>query len=144
MSEPIFFWSMKEFESFSNFFPSVFILDGKSWPTVEHYFQAMKTLDEDAQEAIRLAKTPSQSKRMGRLVELRSDWEDVKINVMLRALREKFSKDPLKSLLISTGDRQIYEDSPHDKIWGTGVLGKSGTGQNLLGISLMLVRGELS
>ena len=144
MSEPIFFWKQKdEFGAFSNFFLFPILIDGKSWPTVEHYFQAMKTLDEGVRESIRLARTPGQSKKMGRLVDLRSDWEAEKFEVMLKALRVKFSQEPLKGLLLSTGERAIYEDSPYDKIWGTGELGQVGTGQNLLGKALMEVRNEL-
>lgn len=143
MSEPIFFWSMKEFESFSNFFPHKFFLDGKSWPTVEHYFQAMKTLDENAQESIRLAYSPGQSKKMGRLVDLRNDWEEIKYDIMLKALRVKFERDPLRSLLLSTDNKEIYEDSPYDALWGTGILGGIGSGTNLLGKALMQIRGEM-
>jgi len=145
MSDPIFFWTQKEqFGAFSNFFLSPIIIDDKSWPTVEHYFQAMKTFDTLAQEAIRNTKSPGQAKKMGRLVDLRSDWESVKINVMLTALRAKFAHGPLKSLLISTGDSHIYEDSPFDKVWGTGVSGEVGSGTNLLGEALMRVRQELT
>ena len=144
MSEPIFFWKHQEFGAFSNFFLSPVVIDNKSWPTVEHYYQAMKTLDVEVQERVRLTDTPGQSKKMGQTVELRPDWEVVKYEIMLKALRVKYAHDPLRALLISTGDAEIYEDSPYDKIWGTGVQGGIGTGQNLLGKALMQVRGEIS
>ena len=82
---------------------------------------------------------------MGRVVKLRPDWEDVKFQVMLDALTAKFGNSPeLKELLLGTGDATIYEDSPYDKIWGTGERGGPGKGQNLLGKALMQVRQELS
>lgn len=140
---PIFFWTMKEFESFSNFFPSVLVIDGVVWPTVEHYFQAHKSLDTQEREMVRLAGTPAQSKKLGRSLQLRADWEEVKYEIMLKALRTKFSDRGLKEILLSTADRTIYEDSPYDRIWGTGELGGIGTGKNLLGKALMQVRNEL-
>lgn len=144
----IFFWTQKDqYGAFSNFHPSpISILDdtvvkmGRIWPTVEHYFQAMKTLDWSEQEKIRAADSPGEAKRMGRKLTLRSDWEAVKVDVMLTALHEKFEDPTLKELLLSTEDAKIYEDSPYDMIWGTGERGAVGTGQNLLGKALMEVR----
>ena len=75
----------------SNFYPAPVHIDGKAWPTNEHYFQAMKTADHAGQEQIRLASTPHKSKQLGRKVSpLRSDWEEVKVDVMRRCCREKF------------------------------------------------------
>ena len=37
-----------EYAFLSNFYPSTFILDGKIYPTVEHYFQAQKTTNKNA------------------------------------------------------------------------------------------------
>jgi ribA/ribD-fused uncharacterized protein len=141
----IYFWNEKaEFGEFSNFFRCDVEIDGKIWKTTEHYFAAMKTLDEGEQEMIRNAKTPFSAKQLGRRnVTLRSDWESVKFDFMLKALRHKFSAEPFKSKLVNTRDSEIYEDSPYDKVWGTGVKGAVGTGKNLLGKALMQVRKEL-
>lgn len=145
MRQKIFFWANRaEYGCFSNFWPGPYDIDGKSWPTTEHYFAAMKTLDSSNQEAIRKANTPGDAKGMGRVVTLRPDWEQVKYDVMLTALRAKFGNYPeLKDKLLSTGDALIYEDSPYDKVWGTGERGGVGSGQNLLGKALMQVREEL-
>ena len=141
----IFFWANEDqYGAFSNFWPGPYEIDGKSWPTTEHYFAAMKTLDEGEREDIRRAKSPGDAKKMGRVVTLRPDWEDVRYDVMLDALRAKFGNDPkLKDLLVNTDDAIIYEDSPYDKVWGTGERGGVGTGKNLLGKALMQVREEL-
>jgi hypothetical protein len=146
MKRKIFFWSEKEeFGVFSNFYPGPFNIEESMWPTTEHYFAAMKTFDKEQREAIRNAPTPLDAKRMGRVVTLRDDWEDVKYQVMLDALRAKFGNDAhLKAILLSTEDAIIYEDSPYDKIWGTGEKGGVGTGKNLLGKALMEIRRELS
>jgi ribA/ribD-fused uncharacterized protein len=144
MTKQIFFWSEKEsFGFLSNFFSSPIELKGKVWPTVEHYYQAMKTLDEEAQEKIRLADTPLKSKRMGRKLALRADWEAVKYQVMKEGLVAKFTQQEFKEKLKSTGDSDLFEDSPFDQIWGTGKKNSVGTGLNLLGKALMEVRGEI-
>ncbi len=139
----IFFWSNQKFSKFSNFSKTPFILDGKLWDTVEHYFQAMKTTDTLIQEQIRLSDTPKKAKNLGRRVNLRSDWESIRYQIMLKALRAKFSDKYLRDLLLSTEDETIYEDSPYDAIWGTGVKNDIGQGQNLLGKALMQIREEL-
>jgi ribA/ribD-fused uncharacterized protein len=141
----IFFWeNSDEFGAFSNFWPGPYEIEGKEWPTTEHYFAAMKTLDEEEREQIRAAATPGTAKMLGREVTLRPDWQQVKYEVMLTALRAKFGNyQELKNLLLSTGDALIYEDSPYDHVWGTGRRGAEGNGQNLLGKALMQVREEL-
>lgn len=145
MRQKIFFWAEQDkYGRFSNFFEGPYEIDGKMWPTTEHYFAAMKSEDELEREAIRKASTPLAAKQMGRVVKLRADWNDVRYDVMLDALRAKFNNYPeFKELLVSTGDALIYEDSPYDKVWGTGERGGVGTGQNLLGKALMQVRSEL-
>lgn len=141
----IFFWTKDdEYKVFSNFHVGPYEIDGKDWPTTEHYFAAMKTMDESDRESIRKASTPGDAKSMGRVVALRPDWEQVKYDVMLTALRSKFSNYPdLRKILLDTSDALIYEDSPYDKVWGTGERGGVGSGQNLLGKALMQVRAEL-
>lgn len=142
--QKIFFWTEKDkYGCFSNFYEGPFEIDGSIWPTTEHYFAAMKTHDVSQQEDIRKAKTPLEAKQMGRVCSLREDWDDVKYDVMLDALRAKFGNNPvLKDTLLSTADALIYEDSPYDKVWGTGEKGGVGKGQNLLGKALMQVREE--
>lgn len=146
--QKIFFWSeddKEQYGCFSNFYPGPYEIDGKEWPTTEHYFAAMKTMDESQREDIRKALTPLDAKGMGRIVTLRPDWNDVKYDVMIDALTAKFGNNmKLKEILVSTGDALIYEDSPYDKVWGTGERGGVGKGQNLLGKALMQVRAALS
>lgn len=142
--EPVFFYAGdNEFHCFSNFHMDAIEIDGKQWPSVEHYFQAMKSTSEPDQEQIRFAASPGLAKSLGRKTAVRSDWESVKFEVMIKALRVKFAKPYLREILLKTGERPIYEDSPSDRIWGTGVLKGMGTGKNLLGIALMQVRQEL-
>lgn len=74
-------------------------------------------------------------------VALRSDWEQVKIDVMKKAVFAKFSGNQnLKTLLLNTGNRNIYENSPFDDFWG---IGRNKNGNNILGKILMETRNIL-
>jgi ribA/ribD-fused uncharacterized protein len=116
----------------------------KTYPTSEHYFQAMKFIQyPDYMEKIRLTKSPYYAKQMGgdRTHKLRDDWETVKEEVMLTALRAKFTQhQELHQHLLSTGDDFLVENAPNDYYWG---IGAKGTGLNRLGHCLMIVRDEL-
>lgn len=125
----------------SNFYESPIKDDqGIEYPTVEHYFQAAKTLDENERRMIAAAATPGQAKRMGRAVTLRSDWEAVKSYYMELGLRLKFQNPDLAAKLIATGDEELIEGNTWgDRIWGV----YNGEGENRLGKLLMKIRDEL-
>src|SRR5574341_75890 len=88
----------------SNFYPSWIELDGEQYPTVEHAFQAAKTLDKAERKLIREAAAPAQARRLGRKVHLRSDWEQVKFGVKRSLVQQKFSDPGLQRMLVGTGD----------------------------------------
>ncbi len=133
------FWNNPENKFLSNFFEVSLDIDGKQWPSVEHYYQAMKSNDPLVQEEIRLLSTPGKAKRRGQKIIIRPRWEFLKFNFMMKALLNKFSHESLKLKLLST-EGLIIEDSPKDLIWGSGVIGGLGPGQNMLGKLLMLTR----
>jgi nicotinamidase-related amidase len=86
------------------------------------------------------------AKRMGRQVTLRSDWEQVKEQVMYDCLVEKFKDEQLRNLLIATYPSELIEGNTwHDNCWGNCVCEKCKhiNGRNLLGKTLMRVRKEL-
>ncbi len=85
----------------------------------------------------------SDAKRLGRHVELRPDWEDVKIAIMEEIVRTKFTQnEDLKAMLLATGDLVLEEGNAWgDTFWG--VDAKTREGQNHLGRILMRVREEL-
>lgn len=129
---------------FSNFSRFRVWLAGKSWPTSEHYFQAMKFDSSADREAIRLAATPKIAAEMGRdrKRKLREDWEAVKEDVMRDVLLAKFTQhEELRVLLLSTGDCKLVEHTKNDAYWGDG---GDGTGKNRLGGLLMEVRGRIA
>lgn len=138
------FYSTKhEYGEFSNFAAFGFHMDGHWYRTSEHYFQAMKFEDPDYQERIRETKSPMIAARLGRSrnIKIRSDWEEVKIDVMRTAVRAKIMEhNELQKLLLGTGDEPIVEAAGRDYFWG---IGKDGSGKNWLGKILMEVRSEL-
>lgn len=126
---------------FSNFARYPIIIDNVLWHTSEHYFQAMKfPHDPDYQGKIRTIKECHIIKKLGgnRQIKLRSDWEEVKENIMMIALRAKFDQYPeLKQLLLSTVGNSIVEHTENDSYWGDG---GDGSGLNRLGILLVELR----
>lgn len=134
-----------EYAFLSNYYNSPITHDGITYPTNEHFFQAMKTLKIDEKWAIAAADTPGQAKRMGRSVTLRSDWETIKSYYMELGLRLKFQNPDLAAKLIATGDEELIEGNYwHDNIWGSCTCEKCGNkGENRLGKLLMTIRNEL-
>lgn len=125
----------------SNFYPSPFIWNGFSFPTNEHFYQALKCKTFEQFWYIRRASTPGKAKRYGQKCNLREDWEDVKLDVMWLGLTLKFSQNQdLKSQLIGTGDAILIEGNTWgDRYWGQ----CEGIGNNHLGIMLMSLRRQL-
>ncbi len=112
--------------------------------SVEHWFQACKTTSRREFDRILACPTAAAAKSAGRETQLRPDWEEVKREVMLCALRGKFAREPYRSALLATSPRPLAENSPRDFAWGARDAHGGYTGQNLLGVALMQVRGELS
>ena len=142
MNEIKFYRVDDEYGCFSNFSPHPFKLDGKVWPTSEHYFQAKKFLNDKIQEEIRREKSPMIAARMGRdrKKPLRRDWEGAKDEIMLCAVRAKFIQhDDIRAILISTGNVKLIEHTTNDRYWGDG---GDGSGLNRLGEILMRIREE--
>jgi N-glycosidase YbiA len=132
-----------EYGEFSNFSNHPIEINGRVYPTVEHFYQAMKFRDFEYAEKIRRASSPMEAKRLGRTRKLtvRDDWEQNKVDVMRQAIREKFRLNTqLRDILLSTGDEELIEAAPYDEFWGSG---RTGEGQNWLGRILMEVRSEL-
>ena len=127
----------------SNFYWNEIEHEDIVYPTNEHFFQAMKTLDNDERRQIANCLTPGQAKRMGRRVALRSDWESVKEDVMLLGLCLKFADEQLADWLLETGDEELVEGTTwHDNEWGNCSCSKciNIEGKNKLGKLLMRVR----
>lgn len=131
-----------DFSFLSNFYDAKVFFEGLNYPTVEHAFQAAKSLDPVERRNIKEARTAGLAKRLGRKVNLRKDWDFVKVDVMLQLLRLKFKNPILKQKLIDTEGFDLEEGNNWgDMFWG--VCSKTGVGKNWLGKLLMQVREEV-
>ena len=132
-----------EFAFLSNFYEQPNLITDEmniAYPTVEHYFQAAKTLDKNERKRISILDTPGKAKRAGRRVTLRSDWEEVKTEVMRRALMKKFSDPLMREKLLETGNAELVEGNYWgDTCWGV----CNGVGENRLGKLLIGIRESL-
>ena len=129
-----------EFHWLSNFYSCPVPFEGLTFDSSEAAFQAAKCLDMKERERF-LGLSGGQAKRLGKRVELRSDWETVKIEIMRQVLKSKFTQNPeLREKLIATGDTELIEGNNwNDRFWGV----CRGVGQNHLGKLLMEGRAEL-
>ncbi len=139
---PIKFYSTTDDYAFlSNFSPHGFVLHDAYWPTVEHYFQAMKfPSDPEYQEKIRTARSPKAAKSLGRTrdVSICPNWNALRDDVMRRAVAAKFAAHPdLAAALQETAAEPLIENAPSDYYWGCGT---TETGRNRLGEILMETR----
>lgn len=91
--------------------------------------------------------SPGQSKRHGRKIEIRTDWNEIKIDIMESILKIKFSDEKLKNKLISTGNAELIEGNNwHDNFWGFCHCSSCADviHTNNLGNLLMKIRNELT
>ncbi len=135
---------------FSNFIPfeTPLVYQGVSYPTSEHFYQAMKAPKNNisARKSVAEASTPGRAKRAGRKVDLRPDWENIKEDVMEYALRHKFQEGTKwRAQLMATKGEIVEWNNWHDRIWGKCTCARCGSqGQNLLGKLLMKLKKEFS
>jgi len=163
----ILFYEKGQFFEFSNFYKAPIVIDGLEYNTVEHYFQSRKFSDnKEYSEIIRNVNTPGKAKVLGSQktsfnykwaqelkaiikkyeAKLDPNWDSIKDEVMLRALRAKFTQNShCRELLLSTGDSYIVENSgSRDGYWGNGLKDlKDPNKIGRLGLLLMQVREEL-
>lgn len=127
----------------SNFYICDLVVDGIHYRSVEHAYQAAKCVREEDFERIRLAPTPGKAKRLGQTVQKRSNWEDVKVHIMLELVRKKFiGNEKLRAQLKATGEQELVEGNEWgDKEWGCMKEDGKWVGENKLGKILMVVRG---
>lgn len=131
----------EKYEFLSNFFPARLVYDGLSFYNSEAAYQAAKCTNPKEREYFTQL-YGNEAKSLGRKVECRSDWEEIKIEVMRNVLFAKFTQNPLLAkYLLETGEKPILEGNMHgDLFWG--VDGKTGIGENHLGKLLMELRAD--
>lgn len=133
----------------SNFYQAPVMFDGLLYTNNEAAFQSAKVADIERRTNLNTSKgvidftklTPAQAKAVGKKVDLREDWEEIKDQVMYDIVYDKFSRNKdLKEQLLATGDKELIESNTwNDTYWGV----CRGVGKNMLGKILMRVRSEL-
>lgn len=127
----------------SNFYHAAVRYHGNLYANNEAAFQAQKTLSERERQKFCIAHltNPAEAKRMGRNIDLRYDWEQVKLQLMYEICMSKFMQHPeLVDALLATGDCILIEGN----LWGDRYWGMvDGFGENHLGLILMDIREKL-
>lgn len=125
----------------SNFWMVEISLYDVMYKSVEHAYQAAKTVDEAYKKRIQDAATPGEAKRLGKSAPMRPDWEAVKVDFMRYLVSYKFGMHPeLGKKLLATGNKELVEGNTWgDVFWGV----CKGQGQNWLGRILMETRERL-
>lgn len=105
-----------EYAFLSNFY----VTPVGEYPSSENNFQAMKSLDLNIRNLFKDPNiTPPMAKRLGRTLKIREDWEKVRDQVMLDIVRVKFRNHRLRSLLLQTSTKYLFEGNNwHDVYWG--------------------------
>lgn len=129
-----------EYSFLSNFFNTPVVWEGLVFGSVEAAFQAAKCKNEqDRRRFIGIA--PNEAKKLGRHVQLRDDWEEVKVNIMYKLVFQKFAYNSnLAEKLCKTGGMLFEGNTWGDSFWGVDT--KCG-GRNVLGHILTDVRETL-
>ena len=128
-------------------FPIKMEVDGNiyTFPTVEHYYQAMKFYATDERfQAILNLKNPDDARLMTKnpeyKVNRRKDFEEHKFDIMEQGLRAKFVQNPKAAkMLKETGDAVLIKSCAVCYKCGFG----EGSGENRMGKILMKIREEL-
>lgn len=141
-------------ECLSQWFPAPFRVNGRAFPTAEHFMMWSKATlfgDTKAADVILESGSPGSAKQLGRQVGgfVEATWVTHRREIVVQASIAKFTQNPeLGAFLAQTGKKVLVEASPTDRIWGIG-LGASDeraenplewNGLNLLGFALMEAR----
>lgn len=122
----------------SNFYEAQVTYNGVTYKNNEAAFQSQKCLSR-VTEFSNLS--PNLAKSLGRHVQLRPDWEQIKEQVMYEICVAKFTQNPdLMCQLLETEGTIEEGNYWHDTTWGVDL--KTGYGQNKLGKILMRIREE--
>lgn len=137
-------WTPAPDGELSNHAYSPFSLKGRTWPSVEHYFQAAKFMTTDPAHAERIMRAPDPDTALGlgrdRSHPVAAGWDAARDGVMLEALEAKFGQNPAIAAALLQAPAAIGEEQhlSADPYWGSG--GRAGGGKNVLGGLLSRVR----
>ena len=117
---------------------------GNTYSSVEHAYQSAKNKSQEWKDICISEFNPYKIKILSRDIEVREDWDEVKLLVMEECLIEKFKQEPFKSQLLATGNENIQEGNEWgDKFWGVDLTSSPNIGENHLGRLIMKTRENL-
>lgn len=133
-----------EYRFLSNFIcPNPIVFDGVKYSTVEHAYVAHKTTDKQLRLGISKIKSPGEAKKYGRTINIRKDFDFLKLHLMFKLVKLKFKNNPyLLEKLISIDGEIVEHNYWHDNFWGNCTCQKCNDimGENNLGKILMYIR----
>jgi len=120
------------------------LLEGRLWPTAEHYYQSMKFAKPIILEEINNASTGLEAYKLGNrwwTFGRVKDWKQKRRVMMTRALYTKVQAyEDVRQALLATDDERIVETSLYDPYWG---IGRDQRGENMLGQIWMDIRAKV-
>ena len=134
------FYENSDHRFLSNMVDCVVQYDGVTYRSVEHAYQAQKSHEDLWKEYCQRQDVNShQVKRKSHRIDIRDDWEEVKLQIMADLLLQKFKQQPFYSKLLDLQHEYIQEGNYWgDTFWG--VCEKTGEGRNVLGKLIMNIR----
>lgn len=142
-----------QYRFLSNFYKVDVLYRGIVYPSCEHAYMSAKSDEEVEIDGVKYnwkdfcrnpKNTPSKVKGESRFLILSDKWESIKNLVMEECLIDKFSREPLRSMLLATGTQNIQEGNWHGDIyWGVDLRVNPNIGENHLGRLLMQIRDEI-
>ncbi|EEP81506.1 conserved hypothetical protein [Uncinocarpus reesii 1704] len=167
---PIYFWKPEQPHGFlGQWYESEFTVSQLNdagehveikYKNCEHYMMHRKGIlfapdDSTTQEILSAGKpvpSPRTLKSLGRQIPNFDEdiWKKERLKIVVEGNYLKFTQnEDLRAQLLATGDRELVEASPRDRIWGVGFGAKNAEAQrhrwglNLLGKALMEVRDRI-
>ncbi|KAH6859003.1 hypothetical protein BKA58DRAFT_51632 [Alternaria rosae] len=158
-AKPVFFWKPRDGHGYlCQWYWSKFTINDETYATAEMWMMVHKARcfsDEEIAKQMLETTSPKEHKDLGRKVKGFDEkvWDEQKLEIVKQGTYHKFTisedAENLRKMLLATGDRELVEASPHDRIWGVGFAERDAEknryrwGQNLLGRALMDVRKRL-
>ncbi|GIZ46861.1 hypothetical protein CKM354_000997000 [Cercospora kikuchii] len=158
-SSPVFFWKPTQTHGYLGQWHMSSFTDpsnNQTFNCAEQYMMYHKAIlfnDLDIALQIMQTNSPRQHKSLGAKVKNFNDkvWNKEKGNIVENGNWLKFTQsEQLKAWLLSTGESELIEASPFDRIWGIGFTAEDAVkverslwGENLLGKVLTRVRNRL-
>jgi len=127
-----------EYRWLSNFYPCTVVIESFVFKNAEAAYQSKKSKDWQKDVWGFAELSAWEAKMAGKALDLREDWDVVKVDVMRQVVESKFRNNKMLACkLLETGDVKLIEGNNWgDTYWGV----CNGRGMNWLGHILMDLR----